>query len=71
MTFRSVGSYTPDDALFDLGPLATNVGGFVVVADAGGGVFWVWNHSEFLTVVFHISTCKSVVDGSAVFFLGP
>ena len=51
LTLWTILADTSDNGLLDLGPLATDVGGLVVVASAGGLGHWVWVHLEHFTVL--------------------
>jgi hypothetical protein len=50
LEFRFVGSDTSDDRVFDLLPLASDVGGFVGVTRTRDVVSWVWHHLECFAV---------------------
>jgi len=58
LTLWTILADTSDNGFLDLGPFATDVGWFVVVASTGGCCNWVWMHLKYFVVflVLPVST---------------
>jgi len=68
---RLVGSYTSDNGVFDLHPLASYVWWFVCVAGACDVVSWEWLHFECFAILLHIAAGKVIVGSATVDVLFP